>query len=374
MKHVPVAVGLCLAAAVLPAQSYLYLPASTNAQAELNSYEQRGMPFMAQNSRLQMFFDSTEVGNQGFVADELSLRFDGPIPAVGSPGPFTISRLVIRVGVTGVATPTADFAGNLTQPLTTVHDGPWTFSPDPGTAFPHPYGGPNDSLRFPFSAPVVLAIPNGQWLVVEMSVEGCSFSFATFAHAILDGASTVGGPSDGTATTLGQGCAAASGQAPATISTFGLYAPGTAHHVNATGLGANTIAAVAFGVDAAQSGGLPLPFTLPGTSCTFYVDPILLQPILTDATGAITGVQPAATLSLPADPSFNGLVVYDQVLSLVPTANAWGFVLSNAAQVTLGAFGTPGRGTYTVTHDSNANALYANDVTPFGFAVRLRTL
>ncbi len=70
MKHLPVAVGLCVAAASLPAQTYLALPATANAAAELNSYEPRGMPFMAANSRVQMFYDSTEVGNQGYVADE----------------------------------------------------------------------------------------------------------------------------------------------------------------------------------------------------------------------------------------------------------------------------------------------------------------
>ncbi|MBL9078190.1 MAG: hypothetical protein JNL08_11840 [Planctomycetes bacterium] len=374
MKHLPVAVGLCVAAASLPAQTYLALPATANAAAELNSYEPRGMPFMAANSRVQMFYDSTEVGNQGFVADELALRYDGPIPAVGAPGPFTINRLVVKIGTTAVAMPSADFAANLTQPLTTVFDGPWTYWPDPGFGFPHPWGGPNDSLRFPFSAPAVVAIPTGQWLVIEIAVEGSSFSFATFSHAILDGASTSGGASNGSVSLLGQGCAIAPGQPRAAISTSGLYAPGAAHHVQATGLGANTIAACVFGVDAAQTGGIPLPLTLPGTDCTIYVDPILLNPILTDASGAITGVQPAATLSLPADPSFNSLVVYEQVLSLWPTANAWGFVLTDAARVQLGTFATPGRGTYSISHDTSATAPYANDVSTFGFAARLRTL
>lgn len=374
MNHLTVAACLCLAGASLSAQTNLLLPATANPAGELSGFDDLGLPFMSQNARVQMFFDATEVGAAGFVADELSLRYDGPIPAVGAPGPFSIARLQLRIGVTSVPMPGATFAANLTQPLTTVYDGPWSFLPDPGSGSPHPWGGPGNTLRFPFASNVAIALPAGSWLAVELVVEGNNiFSFG-YAHAILDGTSTTGGITDGSATTLGQGCEAANGQAPAAISTFGTYAPGAAHHVNATGLGANTIAVCVFGVDSLQTGGIPLPLTLPGTNCTVYVDPIFMNPILTDAAGAITGVQPAATLSMPADTAFNGLTVYEQVLSLVPTANPWGFVLTNAAQVDLGSFVAPGRGTYTVSHDTNANALFANDVRTFGYAVRLRTL
>lgn len=373
MKHLSVAACLCLAVASLPAQSYLLLPATANPTAELNTYDDLGLPFMSPESRLQMFFDANEVGSSGFVADQLSLRYDGPIPQIGAPGPFSIQHLQIRIGVTTIAMPGATFAANLTQPLTTVFDGPWSFLPDPGSGSPQPWGGPGNTLQFPFSTPVTIAIPAGAWLVVEFVTEGNNIFNIGFAHAILDGASTTGGITDGSAVTIGQGCEAAPGQPPAAISTFGTYAPGAAHHVNATGLGPNTIAVCAFGVDGMQTGGIPLPLTLPGTSCNVYLDPILLNPILTDANGAITGVQPAATLSMPADPSWSGLVVYEQVVSLVATANPWGLVTSNAAQVTLGSFATPGRGTYSVSHDSSATALYANGVRTFGYAVRLRT-
>jgi len=374
MKHLPVVACLCLAAASLPAQSYLLLPDSAGPAFELNSYDSLGLPFMSQNARVQMFFDPTEVGSQGFVADELSLRYDGPIPQVGAPGPFSITRLQLRIGVTTVPMPDATFAANLTQPLTTVYDGPWSFLPDPGSFSPQPWGGPSNTLSFPFSTPVAIGIPTGAWLVVEFVVEGNNIFNFGYAHAILDGASTTGGISNGSAVTIGQGCAAGVGQPAAAISTFGTYAPGAAHHVNATGLGASTIAVCAFGIDGTQTGGIPLPLTLPGTNCTIYTDPILLNPILTDAGGAVTGVQPAATLSMPADPSASGLVIFEQVVSLVGTANPWGLVTTNAAQVTLGSFATPGRGTYSVTHDSDANALYANDVRTFGYAMRLRTL
>ncbi|MBL8728319.1 MAG: hypothetical protein JNM25_07815 [Planctomycetes bacterium] len=374
MKHLPVAACLCLAVASLPAQNFLLLPASANPSMELNSYDDLGLPFMSPNSRVQMFFDATEVGSQGFVADQLSLRYDGPIPQIGAPGPFSIQRLQLRIGVTTVSMPMATFAANLTQPLTTVYDGPWSFLPDTGSAAPHPWGGPSNTLQFPFSTPVTIAIPTGAWLVVELVVEGNNIFNIGFAHAILDGASTTGGVTNGTAVAFGQGCEAAVGQPPATMTTFGTYAPGAAHHANATGLGADAIAIYLVGLDNTQSGGVPLPVTLSGTSCTLYTDPALYSGIFADANGAVTGVQPAATLSIPADPVTSGIVVYEQFVSLVETANPWGFVLSNATQVTLGTFATPGRGTYTVSHDSNANALYGNDVRTFGYAVRLRTL
>lgn len=374
MNHSTVAMCLCLAGASLSAQSYLELPASANPSMELGGFDDLGLPFMSQDTRVQMFFDATEVGASAFVADEVALRYDGPIPSAGAPGPFTITRLQVRVGVTTVPMPGATFATNLTQPMTTVYDGPWTFHPDPGSFLPHPWGGVADSFRFPFTAPVPIVIPTGGWFVVEFVAEGNDiFSFG-YAHAILDGADTTGGIANGSALTAGQGCEATVGQAPAAITTIGTYAPGAAHSINATGLGANTIAACIFGVDNVQSGGILLPLTLPGTNCTLYTDPILLNPILTDATGAITGVQPAATLSMPADPSWNGLVVYEQVVSLVGSANPWGIVLTNAAEVTLGTFTTPGRGTCSVSHDSDANALFANDVRTFGYGMRVHTL
>lgn len=374
MNHSTVALCLCLAGASLSAQNYLELPASANPSFELGSFDDLGLPFMSEDSHVQMFFDATEVGSSSFLADEIAFRYDGPIPSAGAPGPFSVTRLRVRVGVSTVPMPSATFASNLTQPLTTVYDGPWTFYADPGSVMPHPWGGVNNSFVFPFSTPVPITIPPGGWFVVEFVVEGDDmFSFG-YAHAIWDGADTTGGPSGGSAVTYGQGCEAAPGQAPATITTGGSYAPGTAHHVNATGLGANTIAAVLFGVDNVQSGGLPLPAALPGTLCTLYADPILMNAILTDATGAITGIQPAAVLSMPADPSWDGLVIYEQVVSLVGSANPWGLVLTDVAEVTMGSFLPLGRGTYAVSHDTDPNAPFANDVRAFGYGMRVHTL
>jgi hypothetical protein len=288
------------------------------------------------------------VGASAFVATELALRYDGPIPQVGAPGPFTISRLQIRLGTTAVAAPGATFASNLTQPLTTVFDGPVSYLPDNGSQFPHPWGGTNNTLAFPFTTPATIAIDPGEWLVVELVMEGNNIASFGFAHAILDGAPTSGGISGGTATTFGTGCSAASGAPAATAATTGTYAPGGVHFLTGQNLGAG---ALAFGIWGLGSAG-PLP--LPGTGCSLAANLDLLVPVFADAAGAVTGQQ--LPLSLPASPALNGIV------------------LSNAVAVSLGAFAPLGRGTYLVAHDLDADALHANQVRPFGYALRLTTL
>lgn len=356
---------LLLATAALPAQTHLFLPATASPALELPNYSL--VPFMQPNARVQMFFDATEVGATTFVADELSLRYDGPIPQVGAPGPFAIADLEIRIGTTTVATPSANFAGNLTDALTLVHDGPWTYMPDPGSAAPHPWGGPADSLRFSFSTPVPIVIPAGGWLVVDVAMTGNNIAAFGFSHAIVDGANTTGGVANGSAFTYGTGCAAGPGQPDATMTTGGTYAPGAAHFVAGQNLGANTLALPVFGI-------VDPGVTLPGTSCTVHVDPIILQLVITNAAGAFDGSQPGAWLSPPVDNALAGLLIHEQVVSLVDGSNAFGLVTSNAAAVTLGSFAALGRGTYSVAHDTDAGAPYANIVRAFGYAVRLRTL
>jgi hypothetical protein len=375
MKPIPIAACLCVAVASRSAQNYLLLPATANPTAELPDHEGFTAPFTSSNAHLQMFFDATEVGSTTFVADQLSLRYDGPIPQVGAPGPFTITRLQIRIGVTTVEWPGARFAENLTQPLQTVFDGPWTFLPDPGSVIPHPWGEPAGSLTFPFSSLAPIVIPSGGWLAVDLTIEGNNLPNFGFAHAILDGALASGGPMTGASTTFGVGCEASTGAAPATLSTSGNYAPGAAHFLNGQGLGANTIVIAAFGIDNTMSGGLPLPLTFPGTSCTLYVDPIVLGFTISDANGSVSGQADGMALAIPPDNAeFAGLVVYEQLVSIVPTANPLGFVFSNAAQVSMGQFAPPSRGTFAVTNPLSHTAEIATSVRPFGYAMRLRTL
>ena len=361
---------LCAAAASLSAQNYLPMPATANPAAELGNYSL--VPFMQPNARVQMFYDAAEVGSNQFVADGLSFRFDGPIPQVGAPGPFQITRLQLRIGTTTIAAPSADFAGNLTQPLTTVFDGPWSYLPDPGFGMPHAWGGTNDTLTIPFSTVAPLTVAPGEWLVVELVMEGNNIANFGFSHAILDGAPTSGGVTNGTVAGYGQGCSSAVGAPAATITTSGIYAPGGAHFVTGQNLGANTLALAVFGLSNSVAFA-PLPFTLPGTACSLYASPDFTLPATTDANGNLTAAQ-GLVLSLPADPNLSGIVVYEQLASLVATANPWGIVFSNAAAVTLGSWAPAGRGTYLVAHDTDQLAAYANQVRAFGMAMRLRTL
>jgi hypothetical protein len=362
--------GLCLAAATLPAQNFVALPATANPAAELGNYSL--VPFMQPNARVQMFYDSAEVASPAFVADQLQLRFDGPLPQVGAPGPFTITRLQIRIGVTAVGTPTAAFAANLTQPLATVFDGPVTYLPDNGLQFPHPWGGPNGTLTFPFLAATPIAVAPGQWLVVELAMEGNNIASFGFAHAILDGAPTSGGLVNGAAAPFGSGCSASPGAPIATATATGLFGPGGAHFLGGSNLGANTLALAAFGLSNTQAFA-PLPFALPGTACTLLVSPDLTVATATDASGNVAG-DAAVALALPADPALSGLVVYEQFAALAPNANALGLALSNGVAVTLGSFAPAGRGTWLVSHDTSATAAYATAVRAFGMALRLRTL
>src|SRR5687768_13565382 len=133
--RIPVWSCLCLAAASLSAQNFVALPATASPNNETPGYSL--LPLMQPNARVQMFFDAAEVGAPPFTAVELAWRYDGPVPEVGAPGPFSITRLQIRVGVSAVAAPGAEFGANLTQPLTTVFDGPWSYLPDNGSQAPH---------------------------------------------------------------------------------------------------------------------------------------------------------------------------------------------------------------------------------------------
>ena len=210
MTQLPSVLLLC--AAAIPAQSFLELPASANPAQELPNY---GLPpFAYSNARVQMFFDANEVGATNFTATGVSFRWDGPLPQVGAPGPFTIQRLRIGIGTTAVALPEARFAANLTSALTPAFDSPVTYFPDPGSASPHGWGDPNGSLSFAFAAPVPISIPAGGWLVLDIAMENNNFSMFGFAHTLLDGIATTGGPSDGQAASFGQGCAISSSTTP----------------------------------------------------------------------------------------------------------------------------------------------------------------
>lgn len=371
MKTLHHALWLCIAAAAnVPAQNTLELPATAGPGGELPNYALH--PLMQSNSRVQMFYDATEVGASSFTADQIQLRYDGPLPQVGYPGPFAIQRLQVRIGTSTVVTPGARFADNLTQPLTTVVDGPWTYFPDPGTVLPHPWGAPNDSLTFTFTTPVPISIPAGGWLVVELVMEGNNIANFGFAHALLDGAATTGGPADGSGLNFGQGCAL-QGQPAPTIGSTGVRAPGAAFFLTGQNLGAGAPVFAIFGLSDTTSSFGPLPFQLPGTGCNFYSSTESYALVFADAGGTLEA-QPGTALAVPADNGFAGLVLFSQLAAYAPGANAFDVVLSDGLETTLGSLLPAGRGTWAVSHGASAVAPIATDVEAFGYAVRLRTL
>lgn len=361
---------LSMSSASLLAQNYLELPVSAAPAFELSDFNL--LPLMQPAARVQMFYGANESSQSFFVADELSFRFDGPIPQVGAPGPFAIQQLIIRVGTTNIGTPSAAFEANLTSPLTEVFNGPWSYESDDGSAAPHPWGGPGGGLTVPFTnlAPVDLAA--GAWLVVDVQMIGNNIQSFGFAHAILDGAMTSGGVIDGTTVNFGSGCVTGTGLPSATAAVEGITAPGAAHFLVGQDLGPNSVVLGMFGLDNTSYDGLLLPFTLPGTNCSLLTSIDATAITFADAAGNVTGTDLA--LSLPADPAINGVVIYEQLASLIPAANALGIVFSDGVEVTLGRFDVLGRQTYTVAHDSDATATFGNVVEPFGYALRLRTL
>lgn len=359
-------VALCLP---LGAQSFLHLPATENPGSfELNKWND--VPFMRKDARVQVFYSAAEVGSASFTAREISLRYDGPIPRIGAPGPFTIQRLQIRVGTSTVAQPDSVFATNLSQPLTTVFDSQVSYFPDPQAGIPEPWGGPQNTLTFAFDNPLLVAVPANGWFVVEMIVENNSNDGMT--HALLDAFADTSGWTDGFASSSGQGCPPGAGLGTARISTSGIHAPGAAHSIHGTNLGANAPVVAFIGASDTVSSIGPLPFTLPGTSCNIYTSWDLNRLTQADGTGSVRAFDRGTMVPVPADAAFNGLTVYEQLLSYVVQANApWDFVLSDKRTVQLGSFFPPTKGVYTIS-SNDPGASVADFVGTRAYALRVR--
>ncbi len=353
----------------LAAQNYLYLPATANpANTELSNYAMS--PLMTTDAKAQFFFSAAEAGAAFFAATELALRFDGPIPQVGAPGPFVIQRLTIDVGVSTVGRPESRFAANLTTPLLTVFDQGISFLPDQGSKTPDDWGGTNNTLVFPFSAPAGIAIPPGGWFVVQITVRGNANN--GLAHAMLD-AKKIASLANGSATSSGLGCAA-DPQAPnATILSQGTYAPGCAHSLYGAGLGANSAVLTMLGASDQNFGGLTLPFLLPGTGCSAYCSFDLALPQVADATGAIAAQTASSFVGVPPEPAFNGAAFFAQHVALVPAANQYGVVLSDKRTIQLGSYAPPQNGIWYVSNSASANASHATVADALGLALRVKT-
>ncbi|MEZ5965719.1 MAG: hypothetical protein R3F56_17930 [Planctomycetota bacterium] len=366
----PFLVLATLLAGAASAQNFLYMPASRAPQTqELGSF--RIVPLMRPSARTQMFYDATEAGSASFLATGLALRYDGPIPPVGAPGPFTIQRLTIAVGTTTRAIPGPDFAANLTQPLTTVFDGPVTYWPDQGTSGPEPWGAANDRLNFPFTQPVQIAVPAGGFFVVDLTIDGNGLNGQ--AHTMLDAALGAGGPVDGIVSNRGVGCSVTTGGTNATISTSGIHAPGGVHSIWGDALGANSpVFAMIGGSDTTAPFG-PLPLLLPGTACHIYTSSDVMLPLRADGAGSLAPFARGSTVAIPALSLFQGAVLFEQLAAYVPGANPFNLVLSDERVVQLGTLTPISPGFYAVSHGFDAAAPIADDAGPHGYALRVQT-
>ncbi len=362
-------VALAASCAFATAQGFIHLPVTENlANAEGVNYTVR--PLMQADCRAQFLYDAAETGTSTLTIDGLQLRYDGPIPAVGLSGPFTIQRLQILVGATSVATPGATFADNLSQPLVPVFDGPFTYTPDTGSQVPHPWG--IGGLDFTFPIPVPIVIPSGGHLVIEMIIDGNVFGGAS--HTMLDAVRGIGGPVDGQVSNIGYGCSASAGAPAATITTTGVHAPGAAHFAAGTGLGANAPGFLLLGISDQFGAFGSLPVGLPGTNCTLYNSADFALPVGADATGAVIG-GPATALVVPPIASLAGAALFEQFITLVPGANApFDLVMSDQRTVTFGPWNAPSRGTWMISHGMSSTSPVADRVEVLGLAVRLHTL
>jgi hypothetical protein len=70
--------------------------------------------------------------------------------------------------------------------------------------------------------------------------------------------------------------------------------------------------------------GIPLPFTIPASSCVLYNDARVITASLATSTGTSSH-----SLTVPATPDLNGATVYSQIWGLDPTANPVGITTSN---------------------------------------------
>ena len=95
---------------------------------------------------------------------------------------------------------------------------------------------------------------------------------------------------------------------------------------NGTNLFPGGIALFVTGADKTSYLGIPLPFTLPGTSCTVYNDMIVSTVFLATPAGTGSIAYPFVPL-----PIYNGLTFYTQIWGLDPPANPFGVTMSNAA-------------------------------------------
>lgn len=350
------------AAAVLSgsglAQSLLPVPTTGGtATGDLNATTP--FPFGSSQCRVQFWYGAEELPLSAFTALALSLRYDGPVPPAGNAGPHAIQRVRIRIGTSQTTQPGASFEHHLTQPLTEVFDGAWSYFLDPSSVGPTPFGAPQGTLRWTLAQPTAVVLPAGSWFVVEFVIEGNLG--AGMGHAALDAYRGTGAPVNGTAVSRGIGCAVPGALASATIATFGSYAPGAAYALHGTNLGSG--AGILTSISLSDQVGIgALPLQIPGSSCWIHTGFDVLQLRLANANGTLVGTLPGTWIAVPADPAFNSLQLFHQHLAIHPGANPSGIIASNYRAVTLGDAATPNVRLWLAGNDIEANSEAANVV------------
>ena len=128
---------------------------------------------------------------------------------------------------------------------------------------------------------------------------------------------------------FGSGCVA-SGQVNPTFARASEYTnwfTGTAGmFVSGANQPPGGITLVCTGADKTSFLGIPLPATLPGTSCTVYSDIIVSSVVIATAVGSVSH-----GITFVPQPAFHGITLYSQIWGLDPTANPWGLTTSDAA-------------------------------------------
>ena len=128
---------------------------------------------------------------------------------------------------------------------------------------------------------------------------------------------------------FGVGCVSSGAQSPmtATATQTMSWSQGVGRMTTSgTDLLPNGITVFATGADKTTYLGVPLPYTLPGTSCTVYNDVIVSAIVIADASGAGSNM-----IQFVPQPAYNGLTFYTQIWGLDPGANPFGLTMSNAA-------------------------------------------
>ena len=373
------ALGLTLGA---EAQTYLYMPATLNPNATEGNTATNS-PFMRTDARFQCFYDATEAGASTFLAKRITLRHDGPNFTAGNTTVYAIGNLTIKVGTTPVNpnSMSSIYASNLAGgTMTTGFSAGLNLTADANNVVgPEPWGGNNNELDFPLSAPVPINIPTGGAFAVDLSISGNTNNF--IVNGRLDRHTGTGGqPVGGSVVTLGTGCpvdaVSAAATCAVTTTIAGGYGPASYHTVSGTNLGPNAIVLTALGFSGTSYNGIPLPFAVPATTpvCTLYTSLDMFFVQVADAVGSIAAFSASSGVGVPNDPLLNGASIFHQHLALSPvwSGNPYGVTFSNGVQVIFGSYVPPSTtGIWNATHVFDRLAPVGNNAGPATLVIRV---